>query len=116
MLPGLVDRPGWHQHVARRDGEIVGARGMYIGRGGTAWLGMDGPVPGVMTEEHEQDAALCEFMVEDGLARGATGFVADIEAPSEKLDTPAYDYFGRVGFCRPYVRRHCARAVSKRAV
>ena len=108
-LPELIERPGWHQYVAREDGRIVAARGMYIGADGTAWWGMDGPVPGVMTGVYEHDAALCAFMVEDGLARGAGGFIADIEAPSDDMDTPAYEYFGRLGFRRPYVRTHYAR-------
>jgi hypothetical protein len=109
-LPRLIGRSGWHQYVARRDGEIVAARGMYIRHDGAAWLGMDGPVPGVMTDDYEPDAALCAFIVEDGLARGATGFIADIEASADAMDTPAYEYFGRLGFRRPYVRTHYARA------
>jgi hypothetical protein len=108
-LPKLIGRPGWHQYAARREDEIVAARGMYIGPDGAAWLGMDGPVPGVMTDDYEPDAALCAFIVQDGLARGATAFVADIEAPSDVMDTPAYEYFGRLGFRRPYVRTHYAR-------
>ena len=108
-LPELIERPGWHQYVAREDGRIVAARGMYIGADGTAWWGMDGPVPGVMTGVYEHDGALCAFMVEDGLARGAGSFIADIEAPSDDMNTPAYEYFGRLGFRRPYVRTHYAR-------
>src|SRR5205085_2446213 len=46
-LPRLVGRPGWHQYMVREDGEIIAARGMHISPDGTAWLGMDGPVPGV---------------------------------------------------------------------
>jgi hypothetical protein len=30
----------------------------------------------------------------------------DIEAPSNLLNTPAYEYFGGLGFHRPYTRRH----------
>lgn len=108
-LHELYERPSWHQYIAREDGEIVGARGMYIGESGIAWLGMDGPVPGVHSSDYEPDAALCAAMVADGLDRGARGFIADIEAPSEAMDTPAYDYFGRLGFTRPYVRIHYAR-------
>jgi hypothetical protein len=108
-LPRLVGRPGWHQYVARAEGEIVAARGMYIGADGMAWLGMDGPVPGVMTDDHDADAAICAFIVEDGLARGARAFLADIEAPSDAMDTPAYAHFARLGFRRPYVRTHWAR-------
>src|SRR5207248_5416566 len=60
-LPRLIDRPGWHQYVVRERGEIVAARGMHIGPDGTAWLGMDGPVPGITTDDYEPDAALCEI-------------------------------------------------------
>jgi hypothetical protein len=108
-LQELIDRPGWHQYVAREDGQVVAARGMFIGTDGVAWLGMDGPVPFVMWDEHEPDAALCARMVADGLTAGATSFITDIEAPSAELDTPSYDYFGRLGFRRPYVRTHYTR-------
>ena len=108
-LQRLIGRTGWHQYIARKDGEVVAARGMYLGHGGIAWLGMDGPVPGVMTDDHEPDAAICSFLLEDGLRRGARAFIADIEAPSAAMDTPAYDHFARLGFRRPYVRTHHAR-------
>jgi hypothetical protein len=108
-LQVLHERPRWHQYVVREEGRLVGARGMYIARDGTAWLGMDGPVPGVHTDDYEPDAVLCAAMVADGLARGATAFIADIEAPSDTMDTPAYRYFGRLGFTLPYARTHYAR-------
>ena len=95
--------------MAREEGRIVACRGMYIGPDDAAWLGMDGPVPGVTTDDYDPDAALLEFMVADGLCLGARSFLADIEAPAEALDTPAYDTFGRLGFRRPYVRTHHAR-------
>jgi hypothetical protein len=107
-LAALVGRRGWYQYVAREGGEIVAARGMYIGPDGMAWLGMDGPVPGLATDDHEPDTALCEVAVRDGLARGARGFLADIEKPSPEMDTPAYEHFARLGFRRPYVRTHYA--------
>ena len=108
-LQVLHSRPRWHQYVVREEGRLVGARGMYIARDGTAWLGMDGPVPGIHADDYEPDALLCAAMVADGLARGATRFIADIEAPSDAQDTPAYRYFGRLGFSLPYVRSHYAR-------
>ena len=108
-LQRLIGRRGWHQYVAREVGRIVAARGMFIGPDGMAWLGMDGPVPGVTTDHYAPDAAICAFIVEDGLARGARGFIADIEAPSHEMDTPAYEYFSRLGFRRPYARTHFAR-------
>jgi hypothetical protein len=82
---------------------------MFIGPDGAAWLGMDAPVPGVMSDDYEPDAALCAHIVADGLQRGATSFLADIELPSPEMDTPAYDYFARLGFRRPYVRTHWTR-------
>lgn len=109
-LPCLIGRTGWHQYVAREDGRILAARAMHIGADGTAWLGMDGPVPGLGTEDYEPDAAICARIVADGLRLGARCFIADIEAPSAALDTPAYRYFGELGFARPYVRTHFARA------
>jgi hypothetical protein len=109
-LPKLIGRPGWHQYVVREFGEVVAARGMYVGVDGIAWLGMDGPVPGVMTDDYEPDAALCAFIVADGLVRGLQLFVADIELASPEQATPAYDSFGRLGFTRPYVRTHWARS------
>jgi hypothetical protein len=108
-LPAFIGRPGWHQYVARDHGAIVAARGMYIGPDAIAWLGMDGPVPGVHFDDYEPDAALCDVIVRDGLALGAQGFVTDIEAPSPTHDTPAYEHFGRLGFRRPYARTHYAR-------
>jgi hypothetical protein len=107
-LPALLGRSGWHQYVAREGGRVVAARGMYVGRDGLAWLGMDGPVPGIMTADHEPDAAICATIVEDGLAAGVRGFIADIEAPSPAMDTPAYRHFSLLGFRRPYVRTHYA--------
>lgn len=108
-LPRVVDRPGWHQFIAREDGEVVAARGMYIGPDGLAWLGMDGPVPGLHTDDYAPDAALCAAMVAHGLRLGATGFLSDIEMRSEERDTPAYDHFARLGFTLPYTRTHWAR-------
>jgi hypothetical protein len=105
-LQRLIGRARWHQYVAREGGEIVAARGMFVGPDGIAWLGMDGPVPGLGTDDYEPDAAICARIVEDGLAAGATAFIADIEAPSDAMDTPAYTNFARLGFRRPYVRTH----------
>ncbi len=111
-LPKLVGRPGWHQYVAREDGQVVATRSMHIGERGMAWMGMDGPVPGITTQDYEPDAAICDRMVRDGLTLGVTCFLADIEAPSAALDTPAYAHFGRLGFSRPYGRTHFARGIT----
>jgi hypothetical protein len=62
-----------------------------------------------VTDDYEPDAAICDLMVRDGLALGVRMFLADIEAPSAAQDTPAYEYFGRLGFRLPYARTHDAR-------
>lgn len=108
-LPELIGRPGWHQYVVREAVAIVAARGMHIGLDGVGWLGMDGPVPGVMTDDYEPDAALCALIVADGLVHGARSFIADIELPSPEQATPAYESFARLGFTRPYARTHWTR-------
>ena len=108
-LQRLIGRPGWHQYVARDQGEIVAARGMFIGPDGIAWLGMDGPVPGLVTDDYEPDASICARIVEDGLAAGVRTLIADIEAASDAMDTPAYANFAQLGFRRPYVRTHFKR-------
>jgi hypothetical protein len=108
-LQALIGRAGWHQYVARRDQQIVAARAMHIGQDRIAWLGMDGPVPGLTTNDYAPDAAICAAIVTAGLALGARTFIADIEVPAQTMDTPAYEHFARLGFSRPYVRTHYAR-------
>jgi hypothetical protein len=105
-LLALQGRPDWHHLVVRERGKVIAARSMYCPCGGLGFLAIDGPVPGIMTVDFEPDAALCAALVAEGLAGGARGFVADIEAPSAALDTPAYTYFARLGFARPYIRTH----------
>jgi hypothetical protein len=106
-LQGLYEHAAWHHYLAFEDGRPVGARSMYLpGPGELAFLAVDGPVPGVMTADHEPDARICERIVADGLGMGARGFVADIEAPSPAMDTPAYPIFAALGFRRPYARTH----------
>jgi hypothetical protein len=106
-LRALHGRPGWTHRLAYEDGRPVGARSMFLpGPGELAFLAVDGPVPGVMTSDHAPDAAICRALVADGLARGAAGFAADIEAPSAAMDTPAYAIFSRLGFRVPYTRTH----------
>jgi hypothetical protein len=106
-LAGLHGRGGWYHYLAFEDARPVGARSFHLPAAGElAWLGVDGPVPGVMTADHTPDARICARIVADGLALGARGFVADIEAPSVAMDTPAYGIFGGLGFRRPYTRTH----------
>jgi hypothetical protein len=87
-LQALIGRTGWYQYVARRDEQIVAARAMHIGQQRIAWLGMDGPVPGLTTDDHAPDAAICAAIVTDGLILGARAFIADIEAPNQNDGHP----------------------------
>jgi hypothetical protein len=106
-LLGLHGRRGWYHYLAHEEGRPVGARSMYLPDAGRpAFLAVDGPVPGVMTSDHAPDAAICRAIVADGLALGASGFVADIEAPSPGRDTPAYRNASDLGFRVPYTRTH----------
>ncbi|HET7461239.1 MAG TPA: hypothetical protein VFJ82_08315 [Longimicrobium sp.] len=81
-LEQLVERPGWHHAVLRREGRIVAARSLFVSAGGWAWLGVEAPVPGIMAPSYADDFALTHALVVDGLRRGVTHFAADIEAPS----------------------------------
>jgi hypothetical protein len=113
-LQALIDRPGWRQYLVREGREIVAARGMYLTPERVAWVGMDGPVPGLATQDFDPDVALWERIVSEGVAAGAGMFIADIEAPSPTLDSPAYRYFARLGFRRPYARTHWRLPASGR--
>jgi hypothetical protein len=55
---------------------------------------------------YDTDALLCQAIIQDGLRMGAQYFVADIEAPTANMDTPAYRNFEALGFRRPYFRSH----------
>jgi hypothetical protein len=100
----LVGRPGWHHYLLRENARVVAVRSMCINPDGTVWFGIEAPVPGIMAPSFALDARLCQAMVHDGLKMGAKLFVADIEKPSQKMDTPAYQDFARLGFTRSYFR------------
>ena len=108
-LPLLIDRPGWHQYIAREQGRIVAARGVHVGADGIAWLGMEGPVPGVMSADYAPDAAICAAIVADGPELGARTFIADIELPSDGDGHTRLRRFRRPRVSRPYTRTHWAR-------
>ena len=105
-LTALVGRQGWHHYVLKRDGTVAAVRSLFIGADGTAWSGIDAPVPGIMAPSFDLDAMLGEAMVRDGLAASAKLFVADIEAPHPDRDGPAYRNYARLGFKLAYFRSH----------
>lgn len=105
-LLSLAERPGWHHYLLRQAAQIVAVRSMYVHHDGLAWLGIDAPVPGIMAPSYDLDIQICQAIVKDGLNLGVTHFVADIEAPTAEMNTPAYRYFEALGFKRPYFRSH----------
>jgi len=105
-LLALVGRQGWHHYIARRDGAVVAVRSLFIGADGTAWSGIEAPVPGIMAPSFDLDAVLAEALVRDGIAAGAKLFAADIEAPYDDRDGPAYRNYARLGFKIAYFRSH----------
>jgi hypothetical protein len=105
-LLALVERPGWHHYLLRQETRIVAVRTLYIDNAGMGWLGIDAPVPGIMAPSYDLDAQICQAIVKDGLDLGVRYFVADIEAPTPAMNTPAYQYFEALGFKRPYFRNH----------
>lgn len=105
-LLALVGRQGWHHYMAKRDGAVAAVRSLFIGVDGAAWTGIEAPVPGIMAPSFDLDAVLGEALVRDGIAAGAKLFVADIEAPHEERDGPAYRNYARLGFRIAYFRSH----------
>jgi hypothetical protein len=100
----LVGRPGWYHYLLRENTKLVAVRSMCINPDGTVWFGIEAPVPGIMAPSFALDARLCQTMMHEGLKMGAKLFVADIEKPALKMDTPAYQDFANLGFSRPYFR------------
>lgn len=105
-LLALVERPGWHHYMLRFETRIAAVRSMYIHSDGMAWLGIDAPVPGIMAPSYDLDFQICQAMLRDGINEGVNYFVADIEAPAAKMNTPAYHHFEALGFKRAYFRSH----------
>lgn len=105
-LMELVSRKGWHHMAMREAGALVAARSMFLDTDGRAWLGIDAPVPGIMTNRYDRDFALIAALVAKGLAEGARAFYTDIELPNADLAGPAYDGFRALGFRPSYLRRH----------
>jgi hypothetical protein len=105
-LLALVERPGWHHYLLRQKGKIVAVRTMHVGDDGMGWLGIEAPVPGLMAPSFDLDLQICQVIVKDGLDLGVKYFVADIEAPTPAMNTPAYRHFEALGFKRPYFRSH----------
>lgn len=105
-LLALVGRPRWFHYALRKEGRIVAARSQYVDPSGTAWMGIEAPVPGAMAPSFDDDRRICQTMVVEGLRHGIRVFGADIEVPSADRKGPAYDAFESLGFQLAYLRRH----------
>lgn len=102
-LLALVGRTGWHHYAAREAGRIVAVRTLYVAEG-WGWLGIDAPVPGLMTSDFEPDRHLCAAVVGDLALLGCEHLVTDVEAPTPSRSGPAYDGFIELGFEVAYTR------------
>lgn len=99
-LLALAGRPGWQHYVVARDGQVVAARSSYT-RGGFTWMGIDAPVPGLMTRDFATDGEIVRTIVADNPGCVVIG---DIESPSDAREGPAYDIFAELGFEVAYRR------------
>lgn len=102
-LLNLVGKERFHAYVLRKNGKIAATRAMII-QNKAAWLGIDAPIPGGMTDSFEEDFFLAQRMVQDGLKWGTKLFTTDIEKPSPTRDSLAYGYWGKLGFEIAYLR------------
>ena len=89
-----------------RGGEVVAARSMFVSPGRSAWLGIEAPVPGIMTPSTEDDRCLLAALVAEAERHAAPLLVADVEAPTSERDGPAYDRFAALEFRVAYRRGH----------
>jgi hypothetical protein len=108
-LTALVGRPGWFHSVLRREGKIVAARSMFVKPGESAWLGVEAPVPGLMTQSFEDDHCLLVALVEHALKQCVQVIAGDVESPTATHQSPAYERWTALGFSVGYHRAHYVR-------
>lgn len=106
-LLALVGRPGWHHYAAYEGGRMVAVRTLCV-TGGWGWLGIDAPVPGVMTQDFVPDRAILRAIVGDLAELGCTDVVSDVEANSPGRDTEGYVAYRELGFEVLYTRVNVA--------
>ena len=108
-LLALVGRPGWHHYAAFEAGQIVAVRTLCVTEG-WGWLGIDAPIPGVMTADMVPDRAILRAIVADLPSLGCTDLVSDVEANSPGRDTEGYVAYQELGFEVLYTRVNVAGA------
>lgn len=104
-LLATVNRKGWHHALARKDGEIIACRSIYIDDNKRGWLGIDAPIPGVMTSFFEADYYLCKRLLEIAQNNGVYLVNSCIEAIDASRQTEAYNYYYKLGFKVAYLRK-----------
>ncbi len=103
-LLNFAVRKNWAHYLLQEDDKILAVRSMYVGPDNFAFLGIEAPIPGMMTSNYQMDAVLLRQIIKDGLKDGVKRFVADIEMVDEKAATPAYANANMLGFLIPYRR------------
>jgi hypothetical protein len=102
-LEALVNRKGWHHLVAVRDGRVIACRSMYINEQ-NAWLGIDAPIPGLMTNDFIPDKLITQQLLKTAGELGVTLVNSCIEAVDASRQTAAYTYLYELGFSVAYTR------------
>jgi len=105
-LAVLAGRPGWIHAVLVRDERIVAARSLYLQPGRSAWMGVEAPVPGLMTPGFEDDTRLARALLNEAARAGVEVCAADVEAPNDARTGPAYERWTALGFAVAYRRLH----------
>ena len=103
-LLNFAVRKNWAHYLLQEEGKILAVRSMFTGLDNFAFLGIEAPIPGMMTGNYQMDAALLRQIIKDGLKEGVKRFVADIEIVDENAATPAYANARMLGFLIPYRR------------
>lgn len=97
-------RPGWHHYMLRHERHLLAIRSQFITTDGTAWWGVEAPVPGFMTSRYDWDYHLCGEMIADGLRLGVKRFAGEIESATPKRDHEGYRNYAALGFKLAYLR------------
>ncbi len=104
-LMNLVGRLGWRHFIVEENDVVSAARSVYM-KNGFAWLGIDAPIPGLMTKDYERDYLLLYHIVKAGLQHGVQHFLADIELPDDAMNLPSYHNIQQLGFRVVYRRQN----------
>jgi hypothetical protein len=77
---------------------------MYIDENNHAWMGIDAPVPGLMTDDYHSDYLICREFVLMAQENRVTLINSCVEHINDSRDTEAYRYYYTLGFKVAYRR------------